>query len=76
MHRKEMTMTSENPELRSLRDMELEVLAEGRDWMRQRLERKLQAEATRQGGVFPPKRSKGAASAKRAGATAHRRGGD
>jgi hypothetical protein len=54
----------------------MEVLAEGRDWMRQRLERKLQEEATRQGGVFPPKRSKGATSAKRAGATAHRRGGD
>ena len=67
-------MTSENPAPRSLRDMEMEVLAEGREWMRQRLEQKLQAAADRHGGVFPPERSKGAASAKRADATAHRRG--
>lgn len=66
-------MTSENPAARSLRDIEMEVLAEGREWMRQRLEQKLQAEADRHGGVFPPERSKSAAPAKRADATAHRR---
>ena len=66
-------MTSENPRPRSLCDLEMEVLAEGREWMRQRLEQKLQAEADRHGGVFPPERSEGAASAKRADATAHRR---
>jgi hypothetical protein len=37
-----------------LREIELEVLEEGREWMRQRLEQKLQEEANRQGGVFPP----------------------
>ena len=39
---------------RSLREMELEVEAEGREWMRRRLEEKLQAEANRHSGVFPP----------------------
>lgn len=40
---------------RSLRDMELEVEAEGREWMRRRLEEKLQTEASRHGGVPPPR---------------------
>lgn len=39
----------------SLREMEEEVLAEGREWMRRRLEEKLQAQADRLGRVFPPK---------------------
>ena len=69
-------MTLENPGARSLRDIEMEVLAEGREWMRQRLEQRLQAEADRPGGVFPPERSQGAASAKRADATARRRRGN
>jgi len=42
---------------------------------RQRLEQKLQEEATRQGGVFPPQHKKGVASARRADASAHRRRG-
>lgn len=46
---------------RSLREMEEEVLAEGREWMRKRLEKKLQEEANRQGGVFPPQPKKGLA---------------
>lgn len=37
----------------SLRAMYLEVQAEGREWMRRRLEQKLQAQADRQGRVFP-----------------------
>ena len=57
-------MTSDSNEGRSLRDIELEVLEEGREWTRQRLEQKLQEEANRHGGVFPPQQQKGAASAK------------
>ena len=38
----------------SLREIEMEVEAEGREWTRQRLQQRLQAEADRQGGVFPP----------------------
>jgi len=53
-------MNSENKsQPRSLRELEMEVLEEGREWMRQRLEEKLQQEAIRQGGVFPPQRKKG-----------------
>jgi len=66
-------MDSEKKAPRSLREIELEVLAEGREWTRRRLEQKLQEEADRQGGVFPPQRTKGASSAKRTDATAHRR---
>jgi hypothetical protein len=44
---------------RSLREIELEVEAEGREWMRQRLEEKLQREAERDGTVFPPQPKKG-----------------
>jgi len=66
-------MNSDTPEPRSLREIEMEVLAEGREWTRQRLEQKLQAEATRQGGVFPPERQKGVAPASRADASAQRR---
>lgn len=57
-------MTSESNRDRSLREIELEVLEEGREWMRRRLEQRLQEEADRQGGVFPPQREKGAPSAK------------
>ncbi len=34
---------------RTLREIELEVMAEGREWMRQRLGEKLQQEAERDG---------------------------
>lgn len=44
-------------------EIEEEVLAEGREWMRQRLEEKLQKEAEREGRVFPPQRAKGKTSA-------------
>ena len=67
-------MDSDNKARRSLRDIELEVLAEGREWTRRRLEQKLQEEADRQGGVFPPQRRKGSTSAKRTDGTADRRG--
>ena len=57
-------MNLESNKDRSLQEIELEVLAEGREWMRQRLEQKLQEEADRQGGVFPPQQPKSLPSAK------------
>jgi len=44
---------------RSLREIEMEVLEEGREWTRRRLEQRLQEEVNRHGGVFPPQRKKG-----------------
>lgn len=64
-------MNSESNKVPNLREMELEVEAEGREWMRRRLEEKLQAQADRQGGVFPPKRTQGLASAAGKDATAN-----
>ena len=46
--------------VRSLREIEMEVLEEGREWTRRRLEQRLQEEVNRHGGVFPPQRQKGA----------------
>ena len=66
-------MNSDKPETRSLRDIELEVLEEGREWTRRRLEQRLQQEADRQGGVFPPQRSKSTSPAKRADESTHGR---
>jgi len=65
-------MTSESNTGRSLREIELEVLEEGREWMRRRLEQRLQEEADRQGGVFPPERPKGSPPAKGADGAANR----
>ena len=48
----------------------MEVLEEGREWTRRRLEQRLQEEANHQGGVFPPQRSKGPSSAKGADGSA------
>jgi hypothetical protein len=66
-------LNSEQNAPRSLREIEMEVLAEGREWTRKRLEERLQQEADRLGGVFPPQRSQGKASAPRADAPADRR---
>jgi hypothetical protein len=41
--------------LPSLAQIEAEVMAEGREWTRQRLEARLQQLARTQGEVFPPK---------------------
>jgi hypothetical protein len=38
----------------SLKELEAEVLAEGREWTRQRLPQRLQAQAGQAGAVFPP----------------------
>ena len=64
-------MSPEGSRPRTLRELELEVEAEGREWMRRRLEEKVQVEAARYGGVFPPERSPGVASASAADAAAH-----
>jgi hypothetical protein len=68
-------MNSENKPARSLREIEMEVLEEGREWTRRRLEQKLQAEANRHGGVFPPQRKKGPSPSAPDDASAQRRGG-
>jgi hypothetical protein len=56
----ERIMNSDHKAVRSLREIEMEVLEEGREWTRRRLEQRLQEEANRHGGVFPPQRAKGA----------------
>lgn len=38
----------------SLKELEAEVLTEGREWTRQRLQQRLQARAEEAGAVFPP----------------------
>ena len=65
-------MNSEAKSGRSLREMEQEVEAEGREWMRQRLQEKLQAEADRLGSVSPPERAESVASAQRNDVPGHR----
>lgn len=60
---------------RSLREIEQEVMAEGREWTRQRLQQRLQEEANRHGGVFPPERTGDHASAPAPDADANRSGG-
>lgn len=64
-------MDKEGPAPRSLREMEEEAIAEGREFARKRLQEKLQEEANRYGVVFPPQPKKDVASAKRAPADAH-----
>jgi hypothetical protein len=64
-------MNSEAKPGPSLRDMELEVEAEGREWMRRRLEAKLQAQADKDGAIFPPQRTQSTPSAAGVDATAH-----
>jgi hypothetical protein len=56
-------MNTEQPRPRPLREIELEVMAEGREWTRKRLQQRLQEEADRHGGVFPPEPKQGGASA-------------
>ena len=53
-------MNSETSAQNILRDLELEVEAEGREWMRRRLEEKLQAQVEEKGAIFPPRGAKGA----------------
>ncbi len=67
-------MSEQSQRKRSLREMEFEVEAEGREWMRQRLEDKLQQEVDRENAVFPPQPKKGPASAPKGPAAQNRRG--
>jgi len=69
-------MISEHNRPRTLREIEMEVLEEGREWTRRRLEQRLQEEANRQGGVFPPQRPEGPPPAKAGHGSADRRGKD
>ena len=46
-------MNEQQKEL-SLKELEAEVLAEGREWTRQRLQQRLQTQAEEAGAVFPP----------------------
>jgi hypothetical protein len=69
-------MNTEAERPRTLREIELEVMAEGREWTRKRLEQRLQAEADRQGGVFPPQPKRDGASSPSRDAATDRSGGD
>jgi hypothetical protein len=44
----------EEKKAQTLKAVEAEVLAEGREWTRQRLQQRLQAQAEEAGAVFPP----------------------
>ena len=47
-------MKEQKPSELSLKALEAEVLAEGREWTRQRLQQRLQAQAEQAGAVSPP----------------------
>jgi len=49
-------MKSDEVPFRPLREIELEVEEEMREWGRQRLQQKLQEQADQHGRVFPPER--------------------
>lgn len=48
-------MKHEQKKFRSLAELEEEVLAEGQEWMRQRLQERLQEQAKEIGEPFPPR---------------------
>lgn len=56
----------------SLMDLELEVEVEGREWMRKRLEERLQEVAAQHGEIPPPQRKPAGASAVASRAAAQR----
>lgn len=64
---------SEASQCRSLREIEAEVDAEMREWGRQRLREKLQAQADQHGRIFPPQRPSDVARPPAAPAPAHHR---
>ena len=63
-------MNTEPEQPRTLREIELEVMAEGREWTRKRLQQRLQKEADLHGGVFPPEPKPSGASAQSSNADA------
>jgi hypothetical protein len=68
-------MNSDQERRRTLFEIEAQIMEEGREWTRKRLQEELQKEAERDGGIFPPQRPKAKTSAGGANATAHRRRG-
>jgi hypothetical protein len=66
-------MKPDKPVVRALRELEDEVLAEGQEWMRQRLQQKLQEQADRTGRVFPPQPTPSMVRPRQDDAPAHRR---
>jgi hypothetical protein len=67
-------MPEEMPSEPTLAQIEEEVLAEGREWMRRRLQQKLQERADRISPSFPPREAAiGAASKKKTHAGKQRR---
>jgi hypothetical protein len=64
-------MNNEKKKFRSLAEVEEEVLAEGQEWMRQRLQQKLQEQAREIGAPFPPREPSSGSSQKRKAGTAH-----
>ena len=58
----------------TLAEVEAEVMAEGREWTRKRMEERLQALAERQSEVFPPEPPAAKASAQVPISINHRRG--
>jgi hypothetical protein len=64
---------NQNPETGSLLELEAEVLAEGRDWMRQRFEQKLQERADEISRHFSPAKPAVGASAQKKTQPAKRR---
>lgn len=67
--------TQETKEL-SLAQIEAEVMAEGREWTRKRMEERLQQLADTQGEVFPPKPKPSDPSACTTVSSGHGRGTD
>lgn len=65
------TMNKDQKKFRSLAEIEEEVLAEGQEWMRQRLQDKLQEQARQIGAPFPPRQSSASTSPKAHTETAH-----
>jgi len=59
----------------SLAQIEAEVMAEGREWTRQRLQARLQQLADQQGEVFPPEPAAAGTSARLPVSSGHRRRG-
>ncbi len=47
-------MKRETKRMLSLKELEAQVLEEGREWTRQRLEKRLQEQAREAGALFPP----------------------
>jgi hypothetical protein len=67
-------MKTPEESFRSLAEIEAEVMAEGREWTRQRLQARLQQLAEQQGEVFPPKSAAADPSARVSVSSGHRCG--